>query len=119
MRDIFRSFASGSLEVLEGTQRHGLGLPDFICFANAAQIKLPREILQQTFAAVVQQGVQDQLLTPGQASADPVLSFELFVELLVGIARRKYDHFSDAEGVALLFEEHLLPLSWNIQHRGR
>lgn len=119
MRDIFRSFASGSIGPKSGSQRPGLGMPDVIRFANAAQINLPREVLQETFNLVVQQGLREQLLDPIQAGADPALSFELFVELLVGVARKKYDHFSDAEGVALLFEENLLPLAWNIQHRGQ
>ena len=46
------------------------------------------------------------------AKGDKTLAFELFVELLVETARKRYGtQAGDAESTAGLFEEHLLPLA--------
>lgn len=110
MRKLFHAFASratGSVHAPRGRAgRVALGLPDLIRLAGAANLRLQQSELTAAFHATLSQysgGAPD--------GGDQSLPFELFVELLVETARRKYTELNDTESTAALFEEHLLPLS--------
>jgi len=115
MRKLFQAFASratASAPAARGGRagRVALGLPDFVRLANAAQLRLPRSDLTSAFHTTIAQYQGGQ---PSEDSEeDRSLPFELFVELLVETARKKYSpYLSDTESTTALFEEHLLPVS--------
>lgn len=113
MRKLFNAFASratGPVQAPRGGRagRVALGLPDFVRLAGAAHLRLPQSELMAAFYATLSQYSGGPL---GSDGGDQSLPFELFVELLVETARRKYSELNDTESTAALFEEHLLPLS--------
>lgn len=113
MRKLFHAFASratGPVQAPRGGRagRVALGLPDFVRLAGAANLRLPQSELMAAFYATLSQYSGGPLASDG---GDQSLPFELFVELLVETARRKYTELNDTESTAALFEEHLLPLS--------
>lgn len=113
MRKLFHAFASratGPVNAPRGGRagRVALGLQDFVRLAGAANLRLPQNELMAAFYATLSQYSGGPLASDG---GDQSLPFELFVELLVETARRKYAELNDTESTAALFEEHLLPLS--------
>lgn len=113
MRKLFAAFASratGPVQAPRGGRagRVALGLQDFVRLAGAAHLRLPQSELMSAFYATLSQYSGGPLASD---SGDQSLPFELFVELLVETARRKYSELNDTESTAALFEEHLLPLS--------
>mmetsp|Transcript_78506 Transcript_78506/g.139210 ORF Transcript_78506/g.139210 Transcript_78506/m.139210 type:complete len:861 (+) Transcript_78506:91-2673(+) len=112
MRKLFNGFANRATGPVQaprgGRGRVALGLADFVRLANAAQLRMPQNELMAAFYATLSQYSGGPMAASGE---DQSLPFELFVELLVETARRKYPDFSDTESTAALFEEHLLPLS--------
>lgn len=122
MHDIFSHFAGsavrgesesplgpGDARPLKGCS--ALGIADFLRVARAAKLRLSQTELQAAFRTTTRQS-RGVVLERG---AEPVLTFEHFVELLIEVARRRYCDLGDADGVALLFEEHLLPLALQLQ----
>eukprot|EP00933_Yihiella_yeosuensis_P026555 TRINITY_DN20616_c3_g1_i1.p1 TRINITY_DN20616_c3_g1~~TRINITY_DN20616_c3_g1_i1.p1 ORF type:complete len:804 (+),score=170.17 TRINITY_DN20616_c3_g1_i1:62-2473(+) len=112
-KQLFHTFASraaGSVAVPQGGRsgRVGLGLQDFLRLSNAAQFRLSKNELEAIFMETNERfgGSASNL-----DSANPILAYESFYELLVIAAKRRYPDLDDAEGTAALFEEHLLPLS--------
>lgn len=113
MRKLFAAFASRATGPVQGPRggragRVALGLQDFVRLAGAAHLRLPQQELTAAFYSTLSQYSGGPLAADG---GDQSLPFELFVELLVETARRKYTELNDTESTAALFEEHLLPLS--------
>mmetsp|Transcript_66810 Transcript_66810/g.159883 ORF Transcript_66810/g.159883 Transcript_66810/m.159883 type:complete len:911 (-) Transcript_66810:104-2836(-) len=111
MRRLFQAYATSGHDGL-GLARGGSGLQallqlhDFSRLVSAAQLSLPSSQIEGAFQATLRQfGVGFQPL-----DGAPAVPFELFVELLVNLARRAYPDLGDSEAVAALFEEYLLPL---------
>eukprot|EP00747_Dinoflagellata_sp_TGD_P099366 gnl/TRDRNA2_/TRDRNA2_167720_c0_seq5.p3 gnl/TRDRNA2_/TRDRNA2_167720_c0~~gnl/TRDRNA2_/TRDRNA2_167720_c0_seq5.p3 ORF type:complete len:112 (-),score=25.15 gnl/TRDRNA2_/TRDRNA2_167720_c0_seq5:288-623(-) len=75
--------------------------------ASACHLHLAQKELEEAFYATVAKYCGPASGTVGEET----LVFELFVELLLETARRQYVDLPDAEGVATLFEVHLLPLA--------
>eukprot|EP00929_Paragymnodinium_shiwhaense_P003219 TRINITY_DN10364_c0_g1_i1.p1 TRINITY_DN10364_c0_g1~~TRINITY_DN10364_c0_g1_i1.p1 ORF type:complete len:767 (+),score=124.09 TRINITY_DN10364_c0_g1_i1:87-2387(+) len=116
MKKLFRAFASRSIN---GSQRGrnarmALGLVDYTRLANAAQLRIPHSDLEDAFQQTVKR-------YGGSSSADgeKTLAFEIFVELLVETARKRYGDLSDQEGTTALFEDHLLPLARQLEETGQ
>jgi len=110
MQRLFNAFASrtiGGGQARPGrSARMGLGLPDYARLANAAQLRLPNTDLENAF--------QQTVVRYGGSSSpegEKTLAFEIFVELIVETARKRYGDMDDPESTAALFEQHLLPLA--------
>lgn len=114
-RRLFRAFATCTISTAAAVGggatgkagRMGLGLQDFSRLLNASQIKLPQNDAEDAFNQTVRRYGGSQ-----STKGEKTLAFELFVELLVETARKRYGaQAGDAESTAALFEDHLLPLA--------
>eukprot|EP00928_Gymnodinium_smaydae_P030842 TRINITY_DN22812_c0_g2_i2.p1 TRINITY_DN22812_c0_g2~~TRINITY_DN22812_c0_g2_i2.p1 ORF type:complete len:774 (+),score=103.51 TRINITY_DN22812_c0_g2_i2:59-2323(+) len=111
-RRLFHAFAtrtvapSSTRAAKTGHRRMCLGLQDYLRLTSAAKLRVSSAELEDAFQRTV-------LRYGGSATAEGerTLAFEIFVELLVETARKRFQELSDAEATAALFEEHLLPLA--------
>jgi hypothetical protein len=114
-RRLFRAFATCTINTAAAVGagastkagRMGLGLQDFQRLLSASQIRLPQSEAEDAFNQTIRRYGGSQ-----SAKGEKTLAFELFVELLVETARKRFGaQAGDAESTATLFEEHLLPLA--------
>eukprot|EP00927_Polykrikos_kofoidii_P044330 TRINITY_DN38326_c0_g1_i1.p1 TRINITY_DN38326_c0_g1~~TRINITY_DN38326_c0_g1_i1.p1 ORF type:complete len:786 (-),score=154.78 TRINITY_DN38326_c0_g1_i1:60-2351(-) len=117
MRKLFFTFASRTIGAASNTPRGGnsaggrvgMGLQDYRRLTRAAQLRLATTEVEEAFQQTVK-----RYGSSVSADGERTLSYELFVELLLETARKRYRGLSDAESTVALFEEHMLPLSWQL-----
>jgi len=119
-RQLFAAFASrsvGAVALPRGMRsgRVALGLQDFVRLANAAQLRLPTADLEAAF----RETTRSFGAAPCAKGEEPTLAFELFVELLAEVGRRRFTELSDGQASEALFREHLLPLARRIRDTER